>query len=155
MPERITMENIEIKNRFTGEIIIAGKYTSIKDCLEKNRGVYLRGADLRGAYLRGADLRGAYLEGVYLRGADLEGADLGGAKEYKNSHDFFAELTRRHSVKDFTQEEWAIIGQICILRLCWGTITKDYKGVKSIFEKLAKDGFDEFLKEFDLQCQKQ
>ena len=63
------------------EILLCGKYTSIKDCLEKNRGAYLRGADLEGAdlggaYLRGADLRGAYLGGAYLRDANLEGADL-------------------------------------------------------------------------------
>jgi len=41
--------NIEIKNRFTGNIIIAGEYGSIRDALEKNRGADLRGANLRGA----------------------------------------------------------------------------------------------------------
>ena len=29
--------NIEIKNRFNGEIIIVGEYASIKDALEKNK----------------------------------------------------------------------------------------------------------------------
>ena len=76
--------NIEIKNRFTNKIILCGEYESIKDCLEKNRGTNLEGADLRGtnlegAYLRGAYLEGAYLEGAYLRGAYLEGAYLEGA----------------------------------------------------------------------------
>ena len=32
---------IEIKNRFTGDVILCGKYESIKDCLEKNRGADL------------------------------------------------------------------------------------------------------------------
>ena len=62
---------IEIKNRFTGSIILCGEYESIKECLEKNRG-----ADLRGADLEGADLEGAYLEGAYLRGADYNGEKL-------------------------------------------------------------------------------
>jgi len=75
---------IEIKHRFTGNIIVSGEYNSVKDCLEKNRGADLSGADLRDAYLSGADLSGAYLRGAYLRDAylrdaDLRGADLSGA----------------------------------------------------------------------------
>ena len=65
------MSTIEIKNRYTSNVIISGKYESIKDCLEKNRGANLRGADLGGANLRGANLGGAYLGGANLRGADL------------------------------------------------------------------------------------
>ena len=57
---------VEIKSRYTGQILISGDYESIKDCLEKNRGADLRDANFRGAYLRGA-----YLRGAYLRGADL------------------------------------------------------------------------------------
>ena len=86
--------HIEIKNRFSGEIIICGEYESIKDCLQRNRGADLGGADLIGAYLidanlrganlidanlRGANLIGAYLIDANLGGADLGGADLGGA----------------------------------------------------------------------------
>ncbi len=76
--------NIEIKHRFTLKILVSGDYGSVKDCLEKNRGADLKGADLKGAdlegaYLRGADLGGAYLRGAYLGGADLGGADLKGA----------------------------------------------------------------------------
>jgi uncharacterized protein YjbI with pentapeptide repeats len=70
---------IEIKNRFSGQIIIAGEYESIKDALKKNRNANLRGADLRGANLRGADLRGADLCEADLCGANLRGADLRGA----------------------------------------------------------------------------
>jgi uncharacterized protein YjbI with pentapeptide repeats len=40
---------IEIKNRFTNNIILCGEYESTKDALEKNRG-----ANLSGAYLSGA-----------------------------------------------------------------------------------------------------
>jgi len=181
-------ERIKILSRWDNkEVLVSGKYTSIKDCLEKNSGAdlrgadlggaYLRGADLRGADLRGADLRGAYLGGAYLRGADLRGADLRGAdlrgaylrgadlrgadlrgadlrgadlrgaEHYYGSHDFAIEIIRRQKVKIFIQKEWAVIGQIVIHRFCWDTILKKYKkeGI-SIAKKLAKAGFDEYLK---------
>ena len=35
------MMKIEIKNRFTGTVILCGEYESIKDCLERNRGADL------------------------------------------------------------------------------------------------------------------
>ena len=63
---------IEIKSRFTGEVIFSAEAVSIKDAAEK---ACQSDADLSGAYLRGADLRGADL-----RDADLSGADLRGAK---------------------------------------------------------------------------
>jgi len=65
------MQEITIKHRYNDRVLICGKYESVKDCLEKNRG-----ADLQGAYLRGADLQGAYLQGADLQGAYLQGADL-------------------------------------------------------------------------------
>jgi uncharacterized protein YjbI with pentapeptide repeats len=83
--------NIEIKHRFTGNVLYACDAENMKDALVKAvksgadlggadlGGAYLRGADLCGAYLRGADLRGADLCGAYLCGAYLFGADLGGA----------------------------------------------------------------------------
>ena len=148
---------VEIKNRFTGNIFISGEYESIRDCLEKNKGAYLRGAHLRdaylaganlaGAYLRGADLRGAYLAGANLAGAYLRGADLRGAKDYVNSHDYFAEAVRRQKVELFVDIEWAAIAQIVIHRLCWNSIKNRFGEVMpSIFKKLADAGFDEWLK---------
>ena len=172
---------IEIKNRYTGEVILCGKYESIKDCLEKNRGANLRyadlrganlryadlrganlrGADLRGANLRGADLRGADLRGAdlgdanlgdadlryaNLRGADLGGANLGGAKNYSESHDFFQKLVRRKQCKEFTTGEWAMIGRIIVHRICWDTIKNKFgKKMLTVFKKLEKDGFGEYL----------
>ena len=47
------MKNIEIKNRFSGKVIICGNYKSIKDCLEKNKTANLSGANLSGANLYG------------------------------------------------------------------------------------------------------
>ena len=44
------MMDIEIKNRFTGEIIVSGKYESLRNAVEKN------GANLCGANLCGANL---------------------------------------------------------------------------------------------------
>jgi len=77
---------IEIKNRYSGEIILCGEYESVKDCLEENHGANLYRADLRGAdlreanlygtNLREADLREANLCEANLREADLRGANL-------------------------------------------------------------------------------
>jgi hypothetical protein len=82
----------------------SGEYESVRDCLEKNKGANLYGANLSGAdlyganlswanlyradlsganlsraYLSGANLSGAYLSGAYLSGAYLSGANLSGA----------------------------------------------------------------------------
>jgi hypothetical protein len=167
---------IKIVSRYdSNKVLLCGKYESVKECLEKNkgadlwgaylrgadlggadlRGVNLRGADLWGAYLRGADLGGAYLEGAYLWGADLEGVYLEGAylwgayfwgaKNYLNSHDFFQEIVKRQPLKDFTEKEWAMIGQILVHRLCWGSIKKRYdKEIIPVFKKLSKVGFQEW-----------
>jgi len=77
---------VEIKSRFTNEVLFSGEYASLKDAVVAavKAGAYLRGANLRGAYLRGANLRGADLSsadlgGAYLRGANLCGADLSSA----------------------------------------------------------------------------
>jgi hypothetical protein len=65
--------NIEIKSRFTGEIIYAGKHQNIRTAVQKAK------ADLSGADLSGANLYGANLSRANLSGADLSGADLYGA----------------------------------------------------------------------------
>jgi len=77
------MKKIEIKNRFTGDIMftIISENATIKDALLdaiKNK-VNLSRANLSRAYLSGADLSRADLSGAYLSGADLSGADLSGA----------------------------------------------------------------------------
>ena len=89
--------NTEIKNRFTGAIIVeAGKYETIREAVEKNKanlpganlpganlsGANLYGANLPGANLHGADLSGAYLFRANLPGANLPGANLSGANLY-------------------------------------------------------------------------
>jgi uncharacterized protein YjbI with pentapeptide repeats len=70
---------IEIKNRFTGEIVLAGEYSSIKEALEKNSGANLSRAKLSDAKLSDAKLFGANLSGANLSGANLSRADLSGA----------------------------------------------------------------------------
>ena len=92
--------DIKIKNRFTNEIIIEGKYKSVKDCLEKNKNANLKNAYLSNAYLKNANLSNAYLknanlsnsylknadlENAYLKNADLENADLENA-DFKNAN---------------------------------------------------------------------
>jgi hypothetical protein len=73
----------EIKNRWTGKIIVAGECSSLAE-LAIGRKQYLRDANLRDANLTGAnltdaDLTGADLTGANLTDADLTGADLTGA----------------------------------------------------------------------------
>ena len=107
---------VEIKNRFTGSIIISGDYESLKNCLEHNRGAY------------------------------LGDADLGGAKGYVNSHDIFQEAVRRQPVSTFNDTEWAAIAQIVIHCLCWDSIKKRFTDeMPHIFETLANEGFTEWL----------
>ena len=67
---------IEIKNRWNGNIIIAGEYESIKDALQKNTCANLCGANLSGANLCEANLIDADLSEADLSGANLRGADL-------------------------------------------------------------------------------
>jgi uncharacterized protein YjbI with pentapeptide repeats len=197
---------IKIVSRYdSSKVLLCGKYESVKECLEKNRGANLwgaylggayleganlrgtnlegadlRGTDLRGTDLRGTDLEGAYLEGTNLRGTDLRGTnlrgtdlggaylegtnlrganlrgtnlwgtDLGGAylegaKNYLSSHDFFQEIVKRQPLKDFTEKEWAMIGQILVHRLCWDSIKKRYaKKIIPVFKKLSEKGFGEW-----------
>jgi len=66
---------IEIKDRFTDEIILEGEAEFLKLFLEQNK-ANLRGADLNGANLSEANLGEANLEGADLIGADLSGANL-------------------------------------------------------------------------------
>ena len=79
MTQKGGIMNIKIRNKWSNKVIISGKYESIKDCLERNRGAHLQGANLQGADLWGAHLQGANLQGAYLRGANLQGANLQGA----------------------------------------------------------------------------
>jgi len=145
----VIMETIEIRNKYTNEVILSGKYESIKDCLEKNRGANLDGTNLGGANLDGAYLYGANLDAANLYGANLGGANLDGAKNYYMSHDFCMEIIKRQSIKTFTEKEWAILGQIMIHRICWENIGKRYgKKILPIVRKLAKCGFDEYLRKF-------
>jgi hypothetical protein len=71
----MTDKKIEIKHRFTGDVLYTGS-GSVREALIK---AVAERADLSGANLRGANLRGANLSGADLYGADLRGADLYGA----------------------------------------------------------------------------
>ena len=72
----IVKKEIKILNRYSGEVIICGKYESIKDCLEKNRSANLRYANLRYANLRYANLSYADLRSANLSYANLSYANL-------------------------------------------------------------------------------
>ena len=112
---------IEIRNRYTGSIIISGDYESVRECLKKNTGAYLTDADLRGA-------------------------NLDKITGYSQSHQVFMEAVRRQKPSVFTDTEWAAIGEISIHLPCWATIKKRFSGVMPhIFEILAAAGFPEWL----------
>ena len=69
---------LEIKNRFTEEIIFQSTKTILKEAVEEAVENYanLHYADLCDANLYGADLREADLSEAELSGADLSGAEL-------------------------------------------------------------------------------
>ena len=67
---------IEIKHRYTGDIILCGEYESLKDCLQKNKNKYLSDSDLRGSDLSDSDLRGSNLSASDLSDSDLSFSDL-------------------------------------------------------------------------------
>jgi uncharacterized protein YjbI with pentapeptide repeats len=76
--------NIEIK-KINGEILLSGKYATIKEALEKIKSIDLAGADLvevdlSGAYLAGANLARANLTGACLTETNLDIAYIDGAK---------------------------------------------------------------------------
>ena len=165
-----------IPHKFTGKVLFELEADNIKICLEAGikAGANLRGADLGGANLRGADLgeadlgeadlgeadlgeaelwganlRGAELWGAELGGANLGGAELRGAKNYKNSHDIFIEITRRQKDGFFTDVEWSIIGKIAVKRICWPDIRKFGKDAFDGLKKIAELGFGEYLEKFE------
>jgi len=101
---------IEIKNRWNGNIIIAGGYESVKDALQKNRGADLRGANLRGANLRYADLRYADLIGA--KGIILPIITIMGTK-----HTFFytsgiIQIGCERWPVDYWLENYQVIGEV-------------------------------------------
>ena len=113
--------NIEIKNRFTGDIIVAGEYDSVRRAVTKHKadlsGADLSGADLCDANLRGADLCGANLCGADLCGANLSGANLRGANLRGANIDFSVLSFSCYSLKCKTDEKQRI--QIMFHALSW------------------------------------
>jgi hypothetical protein len=102
---------IEIKNRFTGNVIFTSTKTTFKEAVEEGKanlsGADLRGADLSGADLSGADLYGADLSGADLYGADLSEAELQNAKFYgKNG----SVKIKKSQVDDFFKALGIIVG---------------------------------------------
>jgi len=73
------MKNIEIRRWDNGEVIVCGKYESVKDCLEKNINANLRFADLRFANLSESNLSGSNLRESNLSGSDLSWSNLSGS----------------------------------------------------------------------------
>ena len=72
------MEVIEIKSRWSGEVLYSGEHASLKEAVEAavKAHAYLAGANLVQANLAGASLAGANLARAYLAGANLTDANL-------------------------------------------------------------------------------
>ena len=88
------MKTLDIKNRFTGALIISAEFETCADLRGANlRGADLSGSNLCGANLSGADLRGADLRETDLRETDLRGANLSGA-DLSGSNLYGANLSR-------------------------------------------------------------
>lgn len=112
--------NIEIKNRFTGEIIISGKYESLKELVEKNS--------------------------TYLRDADLRDADLGVKIPPINSHDFIVEILKREAGENIKYLKY--IGIIILMReWCWEDFLE--KLPKSFIKWAQKILCDKWPKDFN------
>jgi len=123
------MKEIKIMSRRDSrKVVLSGKYESVRDCLEKNRGADLSGADLSGA--------------------NLYRANLSGAENYSESHDFFIQLIKNNSNK-FTKHEKEVASMIFAFRLCWKSIRKEYNTcARGIFKKLAGLGWSEYADKF-------
>jgi hypothetical protein len=119
---------IEIKNRYTNDILLTVAAENLRDANLRNAdlsGADLSGADLRDAKLYRADLSGADLSGADLRDADLYGADLSGEKLaiqpifisglYWNIT--ITELFLTIGCKRFKHEEWAEFDDETILSM--------------------------------------
>ena len=131
--------NIQIKNRFSDEIIFEYKCNTMKDCIEKAiskkvnlRDAYLRDADLEMADLEGADLEEADLRGAYLRDAnlemvnlvranlreaDLKGANLKGANLVRANLDFSCMSFHCNHLKPKTDRKLRV--QLCYHLASW------------------------------------
>jgi len=109
--------NTQIKNRWSGETQISGRYESIKKACEQNK-AYLQRANLQGANLRGVDLQGAYL--------NVKSPPL-------MSHDFIAEILKRET-ENINMLKW--IGLILLMReWCWDDFKEKASGRALLWAK--------------------
>lgn len=76
---------IEIKDRWTGQVIYAGRHDNLRKAVEycASKGLPLRNADLKGQdltdlFLDGLDLSGADISGAFLAGSSINGVQLVG-----------------------------------------------------------------------------
>ena len=100
---------IEIKHRYEGNIILCGEYESVKDCLAKNRGANLRGANLWGANLRGANLWGANLRGA--NGITLPIVNVAGTKDEVYYHNGIIQIGCNKFAVDYWLQNAEKIGK--------------------------------------------
>lgn len=157
---------VEIRNRFTGEVIASGK-TLIEavECYKDDlcgaslfcgsfRGAHLRRASFRdanvryadfgGAELPGADFRGAGIYYANFKGAYLRDANFRGAKLNWQSHDLMAEILRQAAGDDI--DKIKIAGLVLLCRdKCWD----EFLMIDDPLMDWALDALAEYVQEGD------
>ncbi len=128
---------MEIKNRYTGEVIFSDNSDNIKDTLLnaiKSR------ADLRECDLRGCDLTGCDLRECDLRGCDLTGCKLYGAliheaylQMYCKWYVSIKDNTIQIGCKNKTIDEWDNWFSNSNEEFLTSRDTEDFKRIKAMF----------------------
>jgi uncharacterized protein YjbI with pentapeptide repeats len=117
---------IEIKHRFTNNVMYACDAANLKEALERavKERANLSGADLSDANLSGADLSRANLYGASLYGASLSGADLSGVN--LRGADLYGASLYGASLSGATIDGEKIkINPLCITGLHWWVLITD------------------------------
>ena len=70
---------IQIKNRFTGTVILEGAFGTVAELISANSGSNLSYSDLKGSNLSYTDLKGSNLSYTDLSGSNLSYTDLSGS----------------------------------------------------------------------------
>ena len=79
---------IQIKNRFTGLVILEGDFKTVAELISANSGSNLSYTDLSGSNLSGSNLSGSNLSYTDLSGSNLSGSNLKGSNfSYTKSGD--------------------------------------------------------------------
>jgi len=109
-------------------------------------------AKLFGVNFIECDFGNADLQGEAFLYSCFKNAKIDNFKGYHNSLSIFIEIIKRQQSKYFTDVEWAAIGKIIALDLCYKSQRKHAADVESIYKKIADLGWPEFFEQYLKQC---